>query len=249
METSVNNVVQGLWIGSRLPPMQRLSIQSFLDHGHEFHLYAYDEIADVPEGTTICDGSSIFPRERVFQHKQGFGTGSYSTFSNLFRYRLILERGGWWVDTDVVCLRRFDFDQPFVFATEREGDSILTATCAFKCPKGAEFLDYCLQIGTAKNPDDLKWSEIGPYLFDEAVSRFALHDGRVAPHVFNPVNTWEFEDVLKPEFDRSRLSHSHGLHLWNQIWRHEQRDPDQTAHPDSLYARLKARHRVRETAS
>jgi hypothetical protein len=244
----VTNVVQSLWIGSRFPVMQRLALQSFLDHGHEFHLYAYDDIVDVPAGTTICDASTIFPRARVFEHKQGFGKGSYSTFSNLFRYKLILEQGGWWVDTDLVCLRRFDFTSEYVFATEREGDSILTATCAFKCPKGAGLLEYCLQVGTAKNSDDLKWSEIGPYLFDEAVGRFGLKDHQVAPHVFNPVNTWEFEDILKPDFAESRIAQSHAVHLWNQVWRHEQKDPDQAAHPDSLYAHLKRQHRVGEPA-
>lgn len=229
--------------------MQQLGIQSFLDQRHEFHLYAYDHIDGVPAGTTLCDASSIFPRERVFQHKQGFGAGSYSTFSNLFRYKLVLERGGWWVDTDLVCLKQFDFESEYVFATEREADSILTATCAFKCPRGAGILQYCLDVATSKNPDDLKWSEIGPYLFDDAVSRSSLRDHLVPPHVFNPINTWEFEDILRPDFDMSRLARSHGLHLWNQVWRHEQRDPDQAAHPDSLYAQLKHRHGVRDTAS
>jgi len=240
----MNKVVQALWVGTRLPPMQRLSICSFLDHGHDFHLYAYDDISDVPSGTTLCDAAAIFPREKVFQHKQGFGKGSYSTFSNLFRYKLILDRGGWWVDTDLVCLRRFDLDADFVFATENEGGAALTATCAFKCPRGAPMLQYCLEIGESKNPDDLKWSEIGPYLFDEAVNRFGLTAHKVAPPLFNPINTWEFDDVLKPDFDVTRLSGSYGLHLWNQIWRHEQRDPDTTAHPESLYARLKRQYGV-----
>ena len=239
-----DRVVQSLWIGKRLPPMQQLGIQSFLDHGHEFHLYSYDPIDGVPAGATLRDGTEVFPRDRIFHHKHGFGKGSYSTFSNLFRYRLVLERGGWWVDTDLICLRPFDFAANYVFATEREGDAILTATCAFKCPAGAPFLAHCLDIALAKHPDDLRWSEIGPYLFDQAVTRFDLGMYRVSPGTFNPINTWEFEDILKPGFDASRLSDSHGLHLWNQVWKHEQRDPDADVHPDSIYAQLKRRHGI-----
>jgi hypothetical protein len=245
----MNGIVQGLWIGGRLPPMQRLSIQSFLDHGHDFHLYVYGDLEDIPAGTTICDGTKILPREQVFQHRQGFGKGSYSTFSNIFRYALIFKRGGWWVDTDLVCLRPFDFAQEYVFATELEDAATLTTTCALKCPKGAALLEYCLHVANSKDPDELKWSEIGPYLFHDAVTRFRLLDHRVEPHVFSPVNAWKFNDVLKPAFEISRLANSHGLHLWNQMWRHEQVDPDQTAHPDSLYVRLKNRHGVQESIS
>jgi hypothetical protein len=244
-----DRIVQSLWIGDRLPPMQQLGIQSFLDHGHEFHLYAYDHIAGVPAGATVCDGTTVFSRDRIFRHKQGFGAGSYSTFSNLFRYQLLLDRGGWWVDTDLICLRPFDFAADHVFATELEGEAVLTATCAFKCPADAPFLAHCLEVALSKNPDDLKWSEIGPYLFDQAVSRFDLGRHRVPPRTFNPINTWEFDDIVKPGFDQARLDDSHGLHLWNQVWKHEQRDPDRDAHPDSLYAQLRRRHRVVERMS
>ena len=222
--------------------MQQLAIKSFLDHGHDIHLYAYDRIDDVPPGTTLCDATTVFSRDRVFQHKQGFGKGSYSTFSNLFRYKLVLERGGWWVDTDLVCLRPFEFQAAHVFATEMEGDAVLTATCAFRCPSGAPFLRHCLETGLARNPDDLKWSEIGPYLFHEAIIRFGLEEHRVPPATFNPINTWEFDDILKPDFDMTRLAGSSGLHFWNQVWKHEQRDPDEQVHPESLYAQLMRRH-------
>lgn len=39
----------------------------------------------------------------------------------MFRYKLILERGGWWVDLDTVCLRPFDLDLEHVFASEPDG--------------------------------------------------------------------------------------------------------------------------------
>jgi|ETNmetMinimDraft_26_1059896.scaffolds.fasta_scaffold323783_1 hypothetical protein len=48
--TPGNRIIQGLWIGERLRLNERLSIKSFLDHGHEYHLYAYDSIEGVPDG-------------------------------------------------------------------------------------------------------------------------------------------------------------------------------------------------------
>lgn len=246
----MSNIVQSLWIGTSLPPLQRLSIQSFLEHGHEYHLYAYEEVADVPKGTTICDASTILPKGSIFCYQHGFGKGSYSAFSNMFRYKLIFEKGGWWVDTDVVCLRRFDFEDEYVFATEYEdAHTVLTATCAFKSPPGAELLDYCFRVCDSKNKDELRWAEIGPYLFDKAIKRFSLTSHLVPVHVFNPINYFEFTDILRPNFDVSRLANSYGVHLWNQMWKSDNINPDANCHPSSLYALLKGQYLSSNTAA
>jgi len=49
----MNEIIQSLWVGQRLSSMERLSIQSFLKNGHPFHLFAYNEIEDLPEGVCV----------------------------------------------------------------------------------------------------------------------------------------------------------------------------------------------------
>lgn len=105
-------VIQSLWIGESLSVMEQLSITSFLSNGHEFHLYAYDDVKNVPEGTVLKDASEIISPDKIFKYKDH---DSYAGFANLFRYTLLLERGQWWVDTDVVCLSPLDFKQRYVF--------------------------------------------------------------------------------------------------------------------------------------
>lgn len=102
-----DRVIQSLWIGNRLSAMERLAIQSFLANGHDFHLYCYNDVEGLPAGTVVRDGNDILPESRIFAYADGFAKGSHAAFSNHFRYKLLLERGGWWVDTDVVCLRPF----------------------------------------------------------------------------------------------------------------------------------------------
>jgi len=236
-------VVQSLWIGPRLNTLAILSIKSFLFHGHEFHLYAFDDIANVPEGTKICDASTILPRESIFCYQGGFGAGSYSAFSNQFRYKLIFEKGGWWVDTDVVCLKPFDFDEEFVFATEREeNDATMAASCVFKSPAKSEYLGYCLQVCDEKDKGRLRWGEIGPHLLNDAIKRFNLTSHLVPVHVFNPINHFEFTEISKPSFDASRLESSYAVHLWNQMWKSQNIDPEDDGHSESLYALLKKRY-------
>src|SRR4030095_1161151 len=86
----VNNPIQSLWIGAELSNMERTSIQSFLDHGHQYHLYAYQDVANVPAGAVLKDGNEIFPASLIFQYSD---RKTYAAFSNVFRYKLLLERG------------------------------------------------------------------------------------------------------------------------------------------------------------
>ena len=111
----MNEIIQGLWVGPELSVMEQLSVSSFLRHGHQYHLYVYDDVKNIPAGTVIKDGNEILSASRIFQYKQ---QASYSGFSNFFRYKLLLERGGWWVDTDTVCLKPFDFSEEYVFSSE-----------------------------------------------------------------------------------------------------------------------------------
>ena len=171
----MTHVVQSFWFGSRLPALQVLSLRSFLAHDHEYHLYTFDPVENVPDGVRLMDASAILPRDSVFTYQKGFGRGSASAFSNLFRYKLLHERGGWWVDTDVVALRPFDLDSEFVFATERDihGETT-TASCVIKSPAGADYLRYCLDECQRRDRTAIVWGEIGPRLVDQAIERFSL---------------------------------------------------------------------------
>ena len=84
--------------------MEQMSIQSFIHHGHEYHLYVYDEVEGIPAGTKIKDANRVLPDSDIFS-KTATKTAGYVTFSNLFRYQLLKDIGGWWVDLDVVCLQ------------------------------------------------------------------------------------------------------------------------------------------------
>src|SRR5215467_7339157 len=130
-------IVQGLWIGPELSVMEQLSIASFLSHGHEYHLYVYDDVKNIPSGTAVKDGNEILPAARIFQYKQ---QASYAGFSNFFRYKLVLERGGWWVDTDTICLKPFDFEAAYVFSSEfAMGDEFINSGI-FKAPAGSDVM-------------------------------------------------------------------------------------------------------------
>src|SRR5260370_37436083 len=107
--------IQSLWIGPRLSAMERLCISSFLRNGHEFHLYVYEEPAGVLSGTVVQDATKIRPTTCIFTY---YEHSSYAGFANFFRYKLLLEKGGWFVATDTICLKPFDFPEGSVFASQ-----------------------------------------------------------------------------------------------------------------------------------
>lgn len=104
-------IVNGMWLGnSVLGPMEELTLKSFADHGAEFHLWNYGNIrSKVPRGVILRDGNEIIPSDKIFKYPAkmllGFGGGSYVGFSELFRYKVLHDIGGWWSDMDVVCLK------------------------------------------------------------------------------------------------------------------------------------------------
>jgi hypothetical protein len=166
-----NAVIQGLWIGPELSVMEQLSISSFLLNGHQYRLYVYDDTRNIPYGTVVMDGNEIVPSSRIFQYRD---RATFSPFADFFRYKLLLERGGWWVDTDVVCLKPFDFREDLVFSTEAgDGDDVANCTI-IKAPVGSEAMVYAWEFCQSRDPERLGWAEAGPNLLQRVVREFGL---------------------------------------------------------------------------
>ena len=129
-----NRVVQGLWVGSQLSALERLCIRSYCAHGHEFHLYHYDELQNAPRigGLLLFDAREILPRTAIFRHRKA----SFAYFADHFRFELLRQRGGWWADMDTVCVRPLDFSEDIVFACGLKPHRLMNHMLKF--PRGHE---------------------------------------------------------------------------------------------------------------
>ena len=215
--------------------MEKLSIRSFLENGHEYHLYTYNELLNVPTGTTVKDGNEILPASLIFKYKD---RPSYSAFSNFFRYKLLLERGGWWVDADTVCLRAFDFPEEYVFSSQSSAEGDMPNVGAIKVPKGSEAIAYAWQVCQSKQVAELVWGEIGPELMADVIARFALHAYVKPYYVFCPI---EWRKLLVP-YLIGVPEDAYAVHLWNSMWVFGNQDKDATYDPGCIYEQLKARY-------
>jgi Glycosyltransferase sugar-binding region containing DXD motif/Alpha 1,4-glycosyltransferase conserved region len=214
-------IINSLWIGRPLALIEQLSIASFLQNGCEYHLYCYEKIEGVPKGVVVRDASEILPASEIFYYQHGLGKGSVAAFANLFRYKLLFERGGWWMDTDMVCLRPMDFSEPVVFAGQRlpEGTQQVTNT-VIKFPRGHPAAQQCYEMARQQKPEKLIWGQTGPFLIDRVVRENKLQQFIKPPDFFCPVNYWEWESLTSSKpLAQLVTGETRAVHLWHELWR------------------------------
>lgn len=137
--------VSSLWIGEELSPLSVMCIKSFLKHGYVFNLYVYDLVRNIPEGVVIKKADMILPKSEIFCYQNG----SYSAFSNLFRFTMMYKTGEVWVDTDVFCRRFFDFSDFKILVVsepDREYRESRPASYILKFPRYHEALRRAIEL-------------------------------------------------------------------------------------------------------
>mgnify|MGYP001551932884 FL=1 len=240
MEGDINKPIQSLWIGGQLSKVEQLCIQSFIDHGHEFHLYAYEQITNAPQGTQLHNAREIIGEDAIFTYKNGWGKGSVSGFADWFRLLMIQKNGGWWVDMDIICLKKFDFAADIIFCSSFEGEyGQLVNNCVFKAPGDSQFVTYCLDQIALIDMKTMGFGLAGPFLFQKAVKELQLENNMLPYQYFNPISwrnvnelilgkmsrTNQVKEILRPLLKPGTMPgrkigpESYTVHFWNEVWK------------------------------
>jgi|SRR5579862_3242861 len=255
---SSNKIIQGVWFASELTAMQQLCIRSYIDHGHEFHLYVAGPTKGVPEGTIIKDANAFVSENerRKFPHN--------TQAADLCRVLIVLKEGGWYVDLDTVCLRPFDFPEPYVFVSEdpskygkQKSTKLPLTPCLetvtnaipnniFKAPAGSPFLQYVAErIRSADTLHPGHWTAFGPDLFMEGIPKFHLEQYVKAPIVLDAANPNELYHLVDGNVRYDISEKSYAMHFRTSWWSGiRQPSLSATHHPDSLFEQLKRKHRI-----
>ena len=234
------DIIQSLWIGPQLSTMEQLCISSFLTNGHEFHLYVYDDVKNIPDGTTVCDANEIIDESNIFTYCKG----SYAGFSDWFRHAVVYAKGGFWVDMDIICLKPFNFEHEDIVIAAEAYNSINSAVMKF--PKGHPFSAYMIDLCKNPNkvlpydtksdkrrklirralykndPSKIEWGETGgPLGFTRAIKHHQLLDHLKPFTYFYPIphHNWNaiFDETFKD--NHNFFKGSYAVHLWNEMMR------------------------------
>jgi hypothetical protein len=250
----MSNIIQSLWIGPKLSKLEQLCIKSFIDNGHEFHLYTYEPVDNIPEGVIIKNGNEILDKSEIFTYKNG----SVSAFSNLFRFTLLYKKGGYWADTDLICVRPFKFDQDIVIVSEPDNKYIenIITSCLIKLPMQSNIAKEGINIQNEHKKKilsgQISWSS-GPVTVKELVNKFNLE---MYIHHWTTVCSCQWGDylsLLDPNYKNNYKiinkieqipSEMVCIHLWHEVWRRNGLDKNNSFHPNSLYELFKKKYSI-----
>jgi len=239
-----NRIIQGLWLGAPFTTMERLSIRSYQANGHEFHLYCYDDIKGVPEGTVIKDGNDIVPVEHIKRFN------CLAQFSNFFCYAL-LNKGGWFVDLDNVCLKPYDFQSDYVFYRDAQYTTITFAVA--KSPANSPLMQACYDILNNMSQEELDkapYQALGPELMKRMVPQFGLEQFAQPGYTFDPIRWDRTASLIDPKMQWPMFGRAYSAHLFHGAWNkgHEawnqtlDLNTDRTYPAGCLYEQLKKRY-------
>ena len=195
-------IAQGLWVGPKLSRMEYYSIKSFLNLGFTFHLYVYEKVKNIPKGTIVKDGNVIMPAKEVFDLKS-----TYLPFSDIWRYKLLHDKGNYWVDLDMIAIKKFDFKEKYVFSSERtiqEGafrsySKRVPNIGVLKAPKGSPFYleayKKCLEFNkNNKNDDKLKYMK----MLRKLIIKHDMDKYVKDPKLFCNLDWWHAREAFEP---------------------------------------------------
>ncbi len=211
-----NKIIHGLWIGNELSAIEQLCIQSFIQNGHIFTLWSYAVIKNIPKGTILENASDIIPHNEIFSYihtnKYGHGKGSYAGFSDIFRYKLLYEKGGWWTDMDVTCLKPFDFEDDYVF--RKNGNKGVVGNI-LKCPKNNDLMKYCYENAHQQINENNKDWMLPIKILNSGIKQFKLEQ-----YILDFTNEDSWPVIIKLLATGNNLNSSfYAIHWMNEEWR------------------------------
>jgi len=212
------------WHGSSLSLQEYVCISSFIKNGFDVRVFSYTDLV-VPEGAELCDASGILPQSDLDKYTQAGMTANIAAFSDAFRYQVIKKNGGWWFDTDVLCLTTSD-----IFAQILANKNI-KISAGYQSPDviacGVLYLDYSDLIDKVIHEmenvgTEFKWGEIGPTLITRVINEADLSHLVESEACFYPIPYSDFRRMFDPDstdWCMSRITCSLSVHLWNEARR------------------------------
>jgi hypothetical protein len=230
-------VLNSLWVGNELGPLEQLCVLSGLAAGHPYHLYSYepDKLRGVPGGAEVRNAAEVMPRERMLAYAE---CNSFALGSNFWRYEMLAQGRGYWVDLDVLLLKPLDSEQEYVFGLEREGT---INTAIMLAPKDSalvrdmiEFPSQCRRppwYGPRRSAlyylkrlrngrlrlEDYPWGTFGPGMFGHFVEKHGLRHYAAPPEVFYPVSWHNAAFLYGPaeQVEALLTDNTLAIHLYN----------------------------------
>lgn len=233
-----NTIVRSFWMGGALSNLEQLSIYSYLANGHRFEIFTYDSSLQLPKDVVKRDAREIIPANKLFLDSRG----SYASFADWFRFKMLFKLGGWWTDLDSVCLKFMDVANEYSFSSEGIEESYLVNIGNIKAPKRAAFLDECLhEIDLLLAKGDNSWGKYGLNLIRKVLSSYDYEEYLHTPKYFCPIHYKDVSNLVSENAPKIPQE-AYAIHLWNGMWNFRNLDKNAVYAENSLFESLKRKY-------
>jgi hypothetical protein len=217
-------LLQSYWSDAPLSLLERVCLLSWTAFGARVHLYTHDDPvalrAQIPAAAqphiTVLDADVILPRARKFTYKgpapKSKRADAFTAlpFSDLFRYELLRQKGGVWMDMDLVLIRPMPtrvLRAPYFFVTERtiqagayasREPTKPTNACIGARDPNSEWARWITDAAAARTETVTSaWTYMR--LFQESLRELDLERYLEPPEFVMPVNWWDLDGIFKTE--------------------------------------------------
>lgn len=192
--------------------------------GHPVRVWSYaPEKLDflVPHGIDVRNADDVMPRA-LFERIVAGSEIRY--FSDIFRYALLYEHGGLWMDSDVILLRPFPFRGEYFFNLQWRGSHkghFICGNVIYAKPYSRHLRAlYEISISRFHDTSGKEFGDIGPKLLSDYIASDAgaeLREWVFSPMFFNTIDWNEIDRFEKPITELTDYLNDErvvGIHLW-----------------------------------
>jgi mannosyltransferase OCH1-like enzyme len=214
--TVAPQVVQTFWHGDVIGPYQLVCLRSFADCGHQVEVFSYDSHLQLPGWIERRNAAEILPRDKVLRPLGG----RLAIHANLFRYALLHQRGGWWINPDVILIKP-DLPAADIFFAGRD-DFGLTSTGMLRFPKGHPIVKAGLEKTLSLAETAADWDASGAMMLTELIRQHGLGSHLHLREPLGPISWFDVPALFSPS-QREHLERlcqsAQVLQFHDDVWR------------------------------
>lgn len=230
--------LQSYWSGPPLSLLEQMCLQSWVAFGATVDLFTHDSVTTMEaqlrsalphhicRHIRVLEGDLVLPKSAKFNYKGPVPKSKRADaftalpFSDLFRYEMLRQRGGIWMDLDIVLIRPIPaaiLRQPYFFVSER---TMQKGAYASKNPikptnscigARAPHSQWAEWIVAASKEAKLEGAWTYMKVFQESLIELGLEDYVEPPTFVMPVNWWDLDGIFTPMSTSDHLKSKYGV--------------------------------------
>lgn len=222
------NLANFFWHGT-LTNYELVCIKSFVEFGFDVNVWSYQDLI-LPSGAKLMNAREILSIDHLTAYTQNKQPQNLAAFSDVFRFTMLDNVGGWWFDTDCLCLRSVDdfvklTNNRRVVAGLEDSQYVACGAIYFDDKTVSKlFLNELHKRCKESNNRFKGWGWIGPKMFTEVIKNNGLFDQMCSPNTFYPISWREYKEMFDPSLAdvvSNKCNEGYTCHLWNELFKRD----------------------------